>query len=282
MAITINTNIASLIVQKNLQDATNGMNTAIERMTTGLKINKAADDAAGMAVATKFATKLSSAEIANSNAQIGSNMLTTAEGNLDLISEHLQRVRDLTEQAANGTYGTDAMTAIKTEVASRLDEIDRLTNNAEFNGKKLLDGTLTTGVNLQVGTGSTTDDYITIEAAVFADADSTALLGVSSSGSADKYASDSSARTFLTKIDEAIDKVTERKTKIGAYQNRISSAIDALEVQTTNMTSALSTVQDADIATESSNYIKNQILQQAAASLLTTANQTPSIALNLV
>ena len=259
MAITINTNMSSLIVQRNLQASTDGMNQAIQRMTTGYKINSAADDAAGMAVATRMESKLSSAAVANSNAQIGSSMLTTAEGNLDLISEHLQRVRDLTEQAANGTYGTDAMTAIKTEVASRLDEIDRLTENAEFNGKKLLNGSITAGVNLQVGTGSTANDYITLEAALFADTDSTALLGVNSSGSAAKYTDDSTAREFLKKIDEAIDKVSERKTKVGTFQNRISSAIDALEVQTTNMTSALSTVQDADIATESSNYIKNQI-----------------------
>lgn len=280
MAITINTNIASLIVQKNLQDATNGMNSAIERMTTGLKINKASDDAAGMAVATRMESKLSSAAVANSNAQIGSSMLTTAEGNLDLISEHLQRVRDLTEQAANGTYGTDAMIAIKTEVASRLDEIDRLVGNAEFNGKKLLDGT-TSSINLQVGTGSTANDYITIEG-IFESATSASLVGVDGAGSAAKYADDSSARGFLTEIDKAIDKVTERKTKIGAYQNRVSSAVDALEVQVENLTSSVSTIKDADIATESSNYIKNQILQQAAASLLTTANQTPSIALNLV
>ena len=133
MAITVNTNIPSLTAQKSLNSATSKMNQAMERMTTGLKINSSKDDAAGLAVANKLDYQVSSLKVAQDNAQMGSSMLDTMEGVMTTINDNLTRIRDLTEQAANGTYGSDAMAAIKTEVNARLAEIDRVAKSTEFN-----------------------------------------------------------------------------------------------------------------------------------------------------
>ena len=137
MAITVNTNMASFTAQKALNSATSKMNTAMERMSTGLRINSSKDDAAGMAVSTKLDYKVSSLNVAKDNAQMGASMLDTTEGVLDVIKTNLVRVRDLTEQAANGTYGSDALAAIQTEVSARLTEITRVAESSEFNGKKI-------------------------------------------------------------------------------------------------------------------------------------------------
>ena len=281
MTITVNTNIPSLTAQKSLNTATTKMNTAMERMSTGLRINSSKDDAAGMAVSTKLNYKVSSLNVAQDNGQMGAAMLETTEGVLGLISDNLTRIRDLTEQAANGTYGTDAMNAIKTEVQARMDEVTRLAKSSEFNGRTLLDGEgVTENIKLQVGITSDDTSVIELNKDLFAKATASVLLGVSDVSS--KYTSDATAREFLTTIDSALENITSRTTLLGGYQQRIISAIDAAGVMGTNLTSASSLIQDADIAEESSSYIKRQILQQTSASLLATANQAPSIAMNLI
>ena len=345
MAITINTNVASLIAQKSLNSATSKMNTAMERLSTGLKINSSKDDAAGSAVATKLNYKINSLAVAGDNAQMGSSLLDTEEGTLDVIQSNMTRIRDLTEQAANGTYGSDAMTAIKSEIAGRLAEVTRIAGTTEFNGKKLLDGSMDNGINLQVGITSGDDSVIKLEGSLFAEATAESLLGDYSitgngenikvsgnvarigndyynvngkeleyaadqeaakttydggtaTGSTDTFTikdkknavdaldeifrNDVTARAFLDNVDKALTDVTDRKTEIGAAQQRISSAMEVTNVMSTNLTSAKSLIEDADIAEESSNYIKNQILQQTSSSLLATANQNPSIALSLI
>ena len=282
MALTINTNLGSLIVQKNLADATEALNQSIERMTTGFKINSAGDDAAGYAVATKMDTQLSSISVAQDNVAIGSSLLSTAESNYDLIVTHLQRIRDLTEEAANGTYGQDSIDAIKAEVTARLEEIDRIAASTEFNGIKLLDGTAG-AINLQIGIDSTTNSRLELDANLFAESTAEELTGVAQTTFLGYFTvGGTNYGTALNAIDAALDEVTTRQTNIGAIQNRLDSAADALDVQYSNVTSSLSTIKDADVAAESSEYIKAQILQQASASLLSTANQTPSIALNLI
>ena len=349
MAITINTNLASLTAQKSLNNATTRMNTAMERLSTGLRINSSKDDAAGAAVSSKLEYKVSSLAVAGDNAQMGSSLLDTEEGTLDVIQSNMTRIRDLTEQAANGTYGTDAMIAIKSEIAGRLAEVTRIAGTTEFNGKKLLDGSMDNGINLQVGITSGDDSVINLQGPLFASASAEDLLGEYSITGKDgnikvnedkkvarigndyynvdgkelEYAADQSAakakyetdgdtitdstdtfkfkgsknavdalgeifrndttaRAFLSNIDDALVDVTDRKTGIGAAQQRISSAMEVTNVMSTNLTSAKSLIEDADIAEESSNYIKNQILQQTASSLLATANQNPSIALSLI
>lgn len=279
MAITVNTNIPSLTAQKSLRSATNSMNTAMERMSTGYKINSSKDDAAGLAVATNLSYKASSYKVAQDNAQMGQSMLDTTEGVLDVIKDNLTRVRDLTEQAANGTYGSDALTAINSEISARLGEIDRVVASSDFNGKTLLDGSITSDIQLQVGIGKAgSNSTIQVDATLFADAKSSTILGEAFSN----FTNDTDARNFLENVDDALKVVTTRKTTIGGLQARISSAMDTANVMQTNLTSAASLIQDADVAEESSNYIKQQILQQTSASLLATANQAPSIASSLI
>jgi len=267
MALTINTNIASLVAQRNLAGATTSLNQAIERMTTGYKINHAGDNAAGYSIARNWETQLGSLDVAADNAAMGADMMSTLEDHYSLISNHLQRVRDLTEQAANGTYGTASLNAIKSEITARLEEVDRISANCEYNGRKMMDGSITNAINLQVGLYSGDDSQIELSETLFAKGDIGSLFKTYS---------------MLDKIDKVINEISNRTTTLGAAQNRIDSAIESIGVQSENITSSLSTLRDADISKESSKYIQSQILQQAAATLLSTANQTPSIALNLI
>lgn len=284
MALTINTNLSSLIVQSNLSKATSSLNNAIERMTTGYKINHAADNAAGYSIARNWETQLGSLDVAADNAATGADMMTTLEDTYSLVSSHLQRVRDLTEQAANGTYGSDSLKAIQSEITARLEEVDRIAANCEFNGLKMMDGSMG-DINLQVGLYGSTDSQITLDASLFEKGDIKSLFGEEKADVAEKCAGlkkGTAASSMLDKIDKVINEISGRVTTLGAAQNRIESAVESIGVQTENITSSLSTLRDADVAEESSNYIKAQILQQASATLLATANQTPSIALNLL
>ena len=340
-SITINTNLASLTAQRNLSAATTSMNTAMERLTTGYRINSGKDDAAGAAVSNLMEAQISAYDVAESNTTMGLSLLDTAEGVLDIVGDYVQRIRDLTEQAANGTYGTASLQAIRTEVEQRMLEIDRLCSVIDFNGIQLLDGTSTAaagaGVNLQVGNNAGAANIINLDASLFYSAKCSALLitgnrncsknkeswytrintsetttalearitgtpkevdGVTYDYSKAKeitapdgsitaicdavYTDDRTAREFLYFLDDAIENISARSALIGAYMNRVESAVDAISVQKENIVSANSSIKDADIATESSNYIKYQILQQSAATLLATANQQPQIALNLL
>ena len=284
MALTINTNISSLVAQNNLAKATTSLNKAIERMTTGYKINHAGDNAAGYSIARNWETQLGSLDVAADNAAMGADMMSTLEDHYSLISNHLQRVRDLTEQAANGTYGTASLNAIKSEITARL-EVDRITANCEYNGRKMMNGSISTDINLQVGLYSGTDSQITLDSSLFANANIQTLFSEAKATVAEKCAglnSGTTASAMLDTIDNVIKTISNRTTTLGAAQNRIESAIESIGVQSENITSSLSTLRDADISKESSNFIQAQILQQAAATLLSTANQTPSIALNLL
>ena len=284
MALTINTNMSSLIAQANLAKATNSLNTAIERMTTGYKINHASDNAAGYSIARNWETQLGSLDVAADNAATGADMLTTLEDTYALVSSHLQRVRDLTEQAANGTYGSQSLKAIQSEITARLEEVDRIAANCEFNGLKMMDGSMGE-IALQVGLYSGADSQIKLDASLFEKGDIQSLFTVDKETLAKQCAGlddTKKASEMLTSIDDVINEISSRVTTLGAAQNRIDSAIESIDVQSENITSSLSTLRDADIAEESSSYIQAQILQQAAATLLSTANQTPSIALNLL
>jgi flagellin len=201
----------------------------------------------------------------------------------------------LYEQAGNDTYGASARDAIKEEVKARFQEVDRLAQAADFNGIKLLDGAgITQDVRLQVGTDSTVSSRIMLDKAIFG-ATGISSLGItgittnfttstiSNASTADlKLNTAAGAAAILKELDKAIDGIVTRQTKIGAAQNRLTSAVEAAQIQEINLTSANSQIKDADIAEESSNFVKYQILQQSSASLLTQANQTPSIALSLI
>ncbi len=296
MAITINTNLSSQIVQANLNKSTAALNQAIERMTTGYKINHASDNAAGYSIARSWEAKLGSLDVAADNAATGADMLSTLEDHYALVSTHVQRIRDLTEQAANGTYGTQSKQAIQSEIQARVDEINRIAQNCEFGGQYLMNGDLQSkSIAIQVGLDSTAaKSQIALSGTLFksgalADLFTAAGETVSAENIA-KFCADLdttevdrvSAADMLTKIDKVINEISSRVTTLGAAQNRIESAIESIAVQSENITSSLSTLRDADVAQESSNFLKAQILQQASATLLATANQSPSIALNLL
>ena len=286
MALTINTNISSMVAQGNLAKATSSLNQAIERMTTGYKINHAADNAAGYSIARNWETQLGSLDVAADNAATGADMLATLEDTYALVTSHIQRVRDLTEQAANGTYGSDSLKAIEAEITARLEEVNRIASNCEFNGLKMMNGSMS-DISLQVGLYADDDSKIVLSDELFDKADVKTLFGGTDELAtiANKCAGLTTgvdASSMLTSIDNVINTISGRITTLGAAQNRIDSAMESIAVQSENITSSLSTLRDADIAEESSNYIQSQILQQAAATLLSTANQTPSIALNLL
>ena len=343
MTLTINTNIASIIAERNLNNATNNLNKSLERLSTGYTINHAADNAAGYSISDMWTTQISSLDMAADNASMGGDLLTTAEQTYSLLTEHLQRIRDLAVQAANGTFGSTSLKAIQSEIHARLQEVSRISANAEYNGIKLMsyDGTMkgtgisSDGIDLQVGLYANKDSIIKLDVELFKNASVSGLFSNKTYGSdnisvyvnaaannivtiaADKYNTEDAyqaiaaacsglkmaskstgdnpvydfyiqedgtkgAEKMIGFIDNAINEIANRVTRIGAAQNRVESAISAIDVQSQNITSSLSTLRDTDVAHESSKYIQAQILQQASATLLSTANQTPSIALNLI
>lgn len=285
MSITVNHNMQALGIQGRLNEATKRMNTAMERMASGSRINSSKDDAAGLAVSTTLENTISSSKVASDNVGIGSDLLSTTEGTLDVIAQNLARIRDLTEQASNGTYSTDDRLAIGSEIRKRIEAIDNLAKSSTFNGINLLSDTSpasTAGITLQVGTGADATDNLNLSSDIFAKIDmATDLTGLAATiESATSKPSEIAA--FLDTIDGKVTDITERVTKIGAFQNQLEAVANGLTVQQNNLTSALSTIKDADIAEESASYVQSQILQQASASLLVQANSSPQIALTLI
>jgi len=285
MGIVVQTNVTSLIAQNNLTTATKRMDQAMERMTTGYKINTAKDDAAGLYVATSLDKNIRGSEIAQKNVQMGNDMISVAEGDLSGIQDNLLRIRDLALTGANGIYDQASLDAIKAEVEARVAEIDRVANVSEYNGKKLLNGDVEK-ITLQVGANTSDNDIIDIEG-VFGKATASAL-GLATDTITTAFAivdgedTTEKLHTFVDTVDVALEDVQTRRTEIGAIQNRLDSAAQSLTTTIENLTSSKSTIMDADIAAESTEYINAQILQQAAGALLVQANQTPQIALSLI
>ena len=286
MAIVVNTNIQSIQVQNNLNKVTNAMNTAMQRMSTGSKINSAADDAAGLVISKGIEVQTRGTQVANDNAQSGINLLQTAEGNLSVIQDNFMRIRDLTLQAMNGGQTDDQLQAMQEEAVARLAEIDRIATGAKYNTFDLFGGATHDGadeiVTLQIGTGSDGATNTIEISGVFNDAQVSTLTGAGAFTSAFVGTDLSAMQDQLDQLDEAISEISTRRGTIGSTINRLNSAVEQLDTQYENLSAANSRIKDADIATESSNYIQNQILQQASASLLVQANQQPNIALSLI
>ncbi len=290
MAIVVNTNIQSIKVQNNLNSVTDAMNTAMERMTTGLKINSAADDAAGLVISKGIEVQTRGSQVAKSNAQSGVNLLQTAEGNLAVMQDNFMRIRDLTLQAMNGGQTQEQLEAMQEEANARLAEIDRIATGAKFNSFDLFGGATHDSdaeeVTLQIGTGSETATNTITISDVFNSAQVSALTGQAAftskfvDGTDPAQLADMQAQ--LDQLDVAITEISSRRGTIGAVSNRLSSAMEQLDTQYENLSAANSRIKDADIATESSNYTQNSILQQASAALLVQANQQPNIALSLI
>ena len=286
MAIVVNTNIQSIKVQNNLNSVTDAMNQAMERMTTGLKINSAADDAAGLVISKGIEVQTRGSQVAKSNAQSGINLLQTAEGNLAVMQDNFMRIRDLTLQAMNGGQTEEQLAAMQEEATARLAEIDRIATGAKFNTFDLFGGATHDGadekVTLQIGTGSDSATNTLEISDVFNDAHVSTLTGQAAFTSSFVGTDLAAMQDQLDQLDVAITEISSRRGTIGAVSNRLSSAMEQLDTQYENLSAANSRIKDADIATESSNYTQNSILQQASAALLVQANQQPNIALSLI
>lgn len=277
----INTNLLSLTTQNNLNKSQSSLGTAIERLSSGLRINSSKDDAAGQAIANRMTAQVKGMTQAARNANDGISLVQTAEGNLNEINTNLQRIRELAVQAANDTNGTTDYASVSTEITQRLGEIDRIAGAANFNGKKLLDGSLTASLNIQVGAGTGSTDTISITtgaSGALIDAKATSL----DTGLTGTISNNATAKAFITAADNAITKVDTARSNMGAIQNRFESTINNLNNSISNLSAAQSRIQDADYATEVSNMSRAQILQQAGTSVLSQANQVPQAMLSLL
>jgi flagellin len=279
MALTVNTNIASLIAQKNLNNTNNTLTKSVERLSTGLRINRAADDAAGLALSTTLKAQIRSINQASRNANDAVSLLQTAESGLGEMSNITLRMRELAEQAANEVLGDTERGYLNDEYLALKSEINRISDVTEFAGKKLLDGTISgTGVNFQVGFQNTANDRLNV---AMADTDAEAL-GLNTAGAAD-IATAESAQSALSVIDvSAIAVLSDRRGDIGAVQNRLEYTISNLAAAAENFSAANSRIEDADFAAETAIYVKNQILVQAGTAVLAQANILPQAALTLL
>lgn len=289
MSITINSNVPALIARNALTRATWNLNKSMERLSTGNRINSAADDPAGYYYASGLNNQLRGTRVAYQNVSAGANMITLAEGDLGAINDQLERIKELATQYANDSITEEEKKAIKQEAQQRVDEINRIAEESEFNKVKLLDGSKD-GTRLQIGSGSDAATNALYINGVFLDAstgkDGLKLFGDGADEFADidaAFADAESASKFIDIVQASADTVTERIATAGAYQARLESISDNLLTKNENLTSAYSSVMDTDISQETANYVKNQILQQTASSLLIQANQASGVlALNLV
>lgn len=278
MSIYVNSNVTSLISQKNLNKNMDLLSKSLERLSSGTKITCAADDAAGLALSERISTQLKGNAQAISNSQYGVNMLQIADGSLDVISEDLQRIDELTIRAANGTYATAERAAIFNEIKQRLLDITRIAKTSDYDKINLL-ATDFTSLTLQIG--STSGDISKLDISPALIKATATSLGLFLDIDPLKWTS-KMASSYLDSISKALNKVTNARTMIGAYQNRLESILQNLTVVNDSLTSSVSQIKDTDIAEESSNMTRYQILQEASASILTQANQMPAIVLNLL
>jgi flagellin len=282
MTLVVNTNIASLFAQASLANNQNALNQSLQRLSTGYRINSAADDAAGLQISNTLDAQVRGIGQAINNAQDGTNVLSVAEGTLGVVQDHLQRIRELTVQAASDTNGPAQRAAIKQEIDARIADISRITKASSFNGINLLQGDNTkSSLRLQIGANNSKAlDTFNVESAL---GSATATqLGLGSTGGAYSISTNAQSLTFLTSVDKALNAVTSRRASIGAFQNVLSEAISNLTVTKQNFSASESSIRDTNVAAETANLAKYQILEQASASVLLQANQSTALALKLI
>ncbi len=276
MGLRINTNTASLNAQKNLVGTKLGLDKSLERLSSGYRINRAGDDAAGLAISENLKAQIRGLKQASRNAQDGVSLVQVAEGSLNEISSILIRLRELGVQAASDTIGPVERQFLNVEYDQLVSEVDRIADGTEFNGTQLLSGTGSV-LDFQVGTRNDPNiDRLSFDASK-ADANSSAL-GVNLTSVADK----ASAQNSLTAIDSAIVSVSAMRADFGAIQNRLQSTISNIGVSVENMSAANSRIRDVDVAEETSELTKNNILLSAGTSVLAQANQSAQSALTLL
>ena len=271
MGLVVNTNIAALNTSRVLRRSTSALNRSLERLSSGLRVNRAADDAAGLAIAESFRARVRGLEVAQRNAQDGISLVQTAEGALSETTSILQRIRELAVQSANGTNSGTNRVDLHAEVAQLLAQIDAIANNTEFNGVNPLSGASTT-ITLQVGAKAGQTQIITINGAT------SNLIGVN----AVNISSVIGATSAISLVDSALQLVGSLRANLGAQQNRLEFTINTLAIEAENSASAESAIRDADIAKETISFTRNQILVNAGTSILAQANIVPQTALQLL
>ena len=278
MVMRINTNVGALNSWRQLGMTDKSMGSSLEKLSSGFRINRAADDAAGLAISEKMKAQINGLNQAVRNAQDGISMIQTAEGGLIEVHDMLQRMRTLATQAANGTYDADDNKKINEEFNQLITEIQEVSKRTKFNGKALIDGTnATSAINLQVGAGSGDVMEITIE-----DMSALGLKFGKTSGSAFVATATVTSANIITTLDNAIESVSKTRSKLGAYQNRLDHTINNLGVAAENLSAANSRIRDVDMASEMMNFTRNQILIQAGTAMLAQANARPQSVLQLL
>jgi flagellin len=278
MALSIQTNVASLAAQRNLAITTKNLQGNFARLSSGLRINTAADDAAGLAISERMKSQIRSMSQAERNANDGISLLQTAEGALNENSGVLIRMRELAMQAATDTVGNAEKALIQTEFAQLVQEIDRIANVTQFNGVNLLDGSTPT-FNFQVGIGTTAADTISVTM----DTMTAAAYGASSTDlTALDVSTVAGAQAALTAIDTAIADTSTSRANMGAVQNRLQVTVSNLMSARENLSAANSRIRDVDVAEETAALTRNNILSQAGVAVLAQANQAPQAALSLL
>lgn len=268
MAAVINTNLASLNAQRNLTTSSSSLNTSIQRLSSGLRVNNSKDDAAGLSIATRMDAQVRGFNVAMRNANDAISFAQTAEGGLSQSTNALQRMRELAVQSANGTNGTGDRANLDAEYQQLSAELIRISDGTKFNGLAVFGSTATT---FQVGAGTSSGDTISVSAV------SSVTIATTSS-----ITTASAATAAITAIDSALDSVNTNRATLGAVQNRFESVINNLRVAAENQTAAKSRIMDADFASETANLTRGQILQQAGTAMLAQANSLPNNVLSLL
>jgi flagellin len=280
MSLTINTNLFSLNAQRNVASTQNSLATAMQRLSSGLRVNSAKDDAAGLAIAERMNAQVKGMNVAIRNANDGISLAQTAEGALGSIVSNLQRMRELAVQAANDTNGTTDRTALNNEYQALAAENARVIANTQFNGQVLLTGTGGTAgtFTFQVGANTAADNQISVVTTNVATA-----MGTNTQGAAATLGADATtARTAMTDIDTALTAVNGARSTFGAAQNRFESVVSNLRVAAENQAASRGRIMDADFAEETANLSRAQVLQQAGVAMVAQANALPQNVLALL
>jgi flagellin len=276
--LAINTNVGSLTAQRNLQKIGRGLHQSISRLSSGTRINSAADNAAGMAVSENMRAQLKGFQQAMKNANDGVAVLQTAESGYQSISDLLIRMRELAVQSANDSVSDTERNYLNTEFTDLVSEINRISSVVEYNGIQLLDGTSGSSGDgtmiFQVGTRDSANDRITIKL----NTQSSTKLTVND----DVISSQTDAQSAITAIDDALELLSTDRAQIGSTINTLNVAVDGLGSSIENYGNALSQIKDTDMAEESSAFSKNNVLQQAGVAMLSQANQTPNLVMRLL
>jgi len=281
MPLTINTNIASLNAQRNLNMSQGSLATSMQRLSSGLRVNSAKDDAAGLAIAERMNAQSRGMNVAIRNANDGISMSQTAEGALSQVSNSLQRMRELAVQARNATNSSSDKDSLNKEFSQLQQEISRVLAGTTFNGKHIL-GADATSLTFQIGANTTADDTITIATTDMSQ--DTTITAVTSTSTAliDASATLGAIGTVIDNIDAALDSVNDTRATYGATQSRFDAIITNLQVGVENQSAARSRIMDADFASETANMSRSQVLQQAGTAMVAQANQLPQQVLKLL